>query len=152
MIKGIGIIFICISISSCFSRKVENENRIFVRGDTVQVQLNYQREAESKLPPMVEYILSPEGGYMLCFTEQKGTATQPQNFIRFLVYDLGSSKTIYESSVGNGRIGWYSETQLEIFQRPGTMATGQTLDDYTRIVNIITQQTRLKSELEKDKK
>lgn len=111
------------------------------------MKLLYQQEAEKNLPLPIDYLLSPQGAYMLCYNVQRATDLEPQNYVRFMVYDLKESKVVYKSEILNGRVSWYSEANLEIFSRPGIMAVGQTLDDYIHIYNIITKQSRLKTEV-----
>ena len=141
------LVAIIFMLSSCFTarKSPSSETTLFIRGDTVQIKLDYQLEAEKRyaLEP-VEYLISPQGNYMLCFSEKAGTALFPQSFTRYMVYNLAKGRVIYEGTVDNGSIQWADETHLEIYQRPGIMANGQTADDYTFLINILTREKKAK--------
>ncbi len=108
---------------------------------------NYLNIAKEKFGDDATFTKSPDDSYVLCMKEVKGTATSPQNHIDYFAYDLSKAEVVLENSIDNGKVGWYSGFQLEVVNFPGTMAEGQTLDDYTKIINLKTGKSVSKRDL-----
>ncbi|MDN5199940.1 hypothetical protein QQ008_01170 [Fulvivirgaceae bacterium BMA10] len=114
---------------------------------TSQTPDNYKSIAKSKLGDDAKFNLSPEESYVLCLKETKGSVNQPQNHIKFFVYDLNSKLVVYENAIDNATVKWHSDDQLEIYRIPGIMKEGTSADDYTKIYDVKTGKSVAKSQL-----
>ncbi|MCC5943897.1 MAG: SGNH/GDSL hydrolase family protein [Bernardetiaceae bacterium] len=87
----------------------------------------------------VDFESNRSGSRILCRVTQEGTTMQPQNFIRYAVYDKAKSEIIYQSELSNGEVKWRDDKHLEYYSMPGMPRLGETIEDRTFLINLDTK-------------
>lgn len=64
----------------------------------------------------------------------------------FFIYDKENERVTYSETVDRGSVKWINNDIVQVSKVPGTMAEGQTMDDYAWIVNVKTGKKTRKSE------
>ena len=125
------LLLITFAFLSCASSK----NRSGTAQD--QDQAMYRQLAEEKYQGKIKYKPNPDGFYMLCINDTKGTAQKPQNQLQFFIYDLKNEKLTFELKVGSGYVKWLGNKHVEVFRTPGVMRKDQSRDDFTTVYDVI---------------
>lgn len=123
---------------SCASSKVDSSST------EASEQKDYKTIAVEKYGENVSYVASPEGRYMLCVKEIKGTAKQPRNQVKYFVFDTQESSVVREENLGAGYVKWFNETKLETFKTPGIMKVDQTSDDIAMLYDLVSGKSMTK--------
>lgn len=58
--------------------------------------------------------------------------------VSYFVFDMKAEKITTEGNVENGSVSWLSLKEIQIFRVPGKMSPGQSRDDYTTVVDVLT--------------
>lgn len=90
---------------------------------------------------------NPAESFVLC-KHQISDQSEPFKSWEYFVYDKLNKAIVLENSVEKGNVKWFSNTELEVTKTPGTMAQGQTMEDYTWILDIISGKRTQKSKYE----
>jgi len=67
----------------------------------------------------------------------------------FFIYDLEKESVTYSETVERGSVKWINTYEVQVSKVPGTMAEGQTMDDYAWIIDVKTGQKTKKSDYKK---
>lgn len=97
---------------------------------------NYEKVAVEKLGANLTYSMNDSKTFVLCMNDVKGTAQQPRNTISFVVIKLSDNSVVLEQKFDGGTVGWYSDTEVEVFRTPGMIRKDQTRDDFTTLYNV----------------
>lgn len=96
----------------------------------------FKRIAKQELKGDVKYIKSPGKDYILCIRESFGTAENPELVFEYMVYDRRKKKMTGDVRTSTGYVSWFDSTHIELIKLPGNMVEGQSVDDYTFIVDV----------------
>ena len=134
LIKFLAFAFIVVG---CTSGKVDSNKN----SDPLK---KYQEVAQKKFKKDIEYSKSPNGDYVLCIKDIKGSAQQPMNNLSFFVYDVKKDKITFELKVGAGTVKWLDKKTVEVYRTPGALPQGYNQDNYTTYYNVIDGTSRPK--------
>lgn len=116
-----------------------------VQSSTSQKTNGFEQVAKKKYQTGFEVKHNSSKSYVLVLKETDGN---PYNHIDFFVFGVQENGVVYESSVDRGKVEWHSDMEIAILKIPGTIADGQSMEDYTTIYNLQSKKSRKKSEAE----
>ncbi|MGI9542347.1 MAG: hypothetical protein ACR2MX_03755 [Cyclobacteriaceae bacterium] len=99
-------------------------------------------QAKEQLGEQASFHLNQTKSFLLCksHTEKKGAmALGP---VHFLVYDQASEELLVDKTLEKGTVEWYSDQELLIKTIPGITKTGETEEDYTYLLDVVTGKQR----------
>jgi len=108
----------------------------FLSGCTAQKNAMFEEKARAIFQDEnVQFSPDPSARFVLCYVEQKGTAQQPSNVIRWVIYDKKDAVFRPKDAIHteNGEVQWEEAGLLRVLSLPGMMRQGETPEDYVRI-------------------
>ena len=81
----------------------------------------------------------------LCVHQTNSGGTTAPSW-EYFVFNKETEKIVFENSVNQGKVKWFSNSELVVTKMPGTMAEDQTMDDYAWIIDVNTGRKIKKSE------
>lgn len=75
---------------------------------------NLVQMAEKRYGGSVEYLSNSNGTFVVCLSKQKLSPGNPNQPVRFMVFDVERGKSVFEDSLDNAEIRWLDDHQLEV--------------------------------------
>lgn len=103
-----------------------------------QSQAHFVKVAEERYGGEVEYSPNESKSFLLCVHKPKVQPGNPQQPVRFIVFDVARKVVVLEDSLDNGNVGWLSDVRMEIRVIPevvsddGDTGSGYIFDTHTR--------------------
>ncbi|MDN4165663.1 hypothetical protein QWY31_09125 [Cytophagales bacterium LB-30] len=109
---------------------------------------DYTQVADSLLGKenKIQYLMSADSSYAICYTQEGNTPQQPESRVKYVVLDTQTGSSLLDGLLSNGKISWLDAEHVQIVRIPGIIQEGQTIEDYTQVVNVKTKKSVTKSE------
>jgi len=103
---------------------------------------NMKAQAREQLGAQASFHLNQTKSFLLCKSQtQKKSAMSPGQ-VHFLVFDQANEELLVDKTLEKGTVEWYSDQELLIKTIPGVIKTGETEEDYTYILHVVTGKQR----------
>jgi hypothetical protein len=109
-------------------------------------QSHIVKVAEDRYGGEVECLPNESKSFLLCINKPKVQPGNPQQPVRFMVFDITREEAVLEDSVDNGDVQWLSNDRIgvriipEVVSEDGETGSGYIFDIHTRIRKLIPAQ------------
>jgi hypothetical protein len=131
------IVFVVLALISC-SKKVQKDSSEKYRAIAV----------ERFGIDQFECIDNEDSTLVLCKQQINSTTSTIQSW-DFFIYNKIKDSISYSDKIDKGSVKWFSNNEIQISKVPGTMAQGQTMDDYAWIIDLRNGMKTKKSDYKK---
>lgn len=120
----------------------------FSCSSSAQSQSHFVKVAEDRYGSEVECIPNEHKSFLLCVNRPKVQPGNPQQPVRFIVFDLSREEAVLEDSLDNADVRWRSNDRIEVHTIPevvsddGDRGSGYLFDTLTRTRTPIPAQRR----------
>jgi hypothetical protein len=103
-----------------------------------QSQAHLVKVAEDRYGGEVEYSPNESQSFLLCVNKPKVQPGDPQQPVRFVLFDVARNEVVFEDSLENADVRWLSNDRIEVRAIPeivsddGDTASGYIFDTHTR--------------------
>ena len=99
----------------------------------------------------ITYMHNTDSTFVLCYTIEGDTPQRPESRVKYVVLDTQSGASQLDGLLSNGTVSWFDAEHVQIVRIPGIIQEGQSIDDYTQVVNVKTKKSVTKSEFNSQK-
>jgi len=108
---------------------------------------NYEKSATAQLGKSFECQPNETNTMMLCLSIS--TDIKKFNSGNYAVISKKTGVVIYQNTLDNTQVTWYSDNEISLFNTPGMMRENDSKDNYTFIYNLNTKEQTRKVDLQK---
>lgn len=112
-------------------------NKKLILSEILSSKEDYQQIAYKKYGEDAECHLNPNQSFVLCL--KSDAQLNPNQLIKFFVYDIQQQEIIYEGKIANARISWHNNTQLLVLKQKGYITNPTDRGNWTYVFDLLTK-------------